>query len=535
MTLPLTAADVLNDHTRFEIECIDRMYLNVYVAKLQYVQGVIKFLRDQLGMPIPSTAPLSRITRAFNREVERFAAIGGIPVVDFKKGERKDDMAHEYLKAFPGTQGVLFIGRAQEKTQLFRTETRHHADGQPYPFIVQTTGVVKHWYFYCVDEDFGPFFIKFCSYFPYTAKLCINGHHWAQRQATRAGLNFVELDNGFADVDDPDELQAICDELGPQHIRALIDKWLALLPHPFTPDQQAAGYTYDASIRQAEFSLTQVLDRPLYGRIFFDQIIRDNLHLGRPDQVGLIFNRIIRGGRRLFTPSQFRTRVITENVTPSLHIDYKTSKIKQYHKLGVALRTETTINDPEDFNIRKGLINLPAMREVGFSANRSLLRLEFISHNPADGAAALAAVCQPVTTPTGQRVPGLPLANPRTQALLATLCVLRLLPNGFTNQDLRKHVAPLLERRPDQITAGQASYDLRRLLKHDLIRRIPKTHRYRVTTTGMDHALFLTRVHRNVLNSGMAQITQPDTRLHAAAREFDKAFDHLLAQAHLKR
>src|SRR5258705_10193987 len=192
-----------------------------------------------------------------------------------------------------GPRGLLLLGRAQEKSHLFRTDPRSPADGRPYPFIVQTPGVVKPWYFYCVDEDFGPFFIKFCSYFPYTAKLCINGHHWAQRQATRAGLNFVELDNGFADVDNPDELQAICDELGPQHIRALVDKWLALLPHPFTPDQQAAGYTYDVSVRQAEFSLTQVLDRPLYGRIFFDQVIRDNLHLGRPDQVGLIFNRII--------------------------------------------------------------------------------------------------------------------------------------------------------------------------------------------------------------------------------------------------
>ncbi|MDJ0429066.1 hypothetical protein QNA19_24340, partial [Rhodococcus fascians] len=79
------------------------------------------------------------------------------------------------------------------------------------PWIVKSTGVVNHYYFYCVDADFGPFFLKFCSYFPYNAKLCINGHHWAQRQAARAGLGFTALDNAFAAVDDPDALQAICD------------------------------------------------------------------------------------------------------------------------------------------------------------------------------------------------------------------------------------------------------------------------------------------------------------------------------------
>ena len=82
---------------------------------------------------------------------------------------------------------------------------------------------------------------------------------------------------------------------------------------------------------QAEFSLTQALDAPVTGRIFFDQLIRDNLDLGRPDRVSLIFDRkIVRKGKRA-TPGRFRTRVITEGVTPSLHVDYKNSKIKQYH------------------------------------------------------------------------------------------------------------------------------------------------------------------------------------------------------------
>ena len=134
----------------------------------------------------------------------------------------------------------------------------------------------------CVDDDFGPFFIKFCSYFPYNAKLCINGNHWAQRQAAKAGIEFTALDNGFAAVDDPGRAAVDLRRLGPEQIDALLRKWLAILPHPFTAADRAAGYHYELSILQAEFSLTQMLDKPVAGRMFFEQVIRDNLDIGPP-------------------------------------------------------------------------------------------------------------------------------------------------------------------------------------------------------------------------------------------------------------
>src|SRR5439155_23845268 len=105
---------------------------------------------------------------------------------------------------------------------------------------------------------------------------------------------------------------------------------------------------------------------------------------------GLIFGRRIQRGRKHPTPGRFRARVITDGVTPSLHVDYKNSRIKQYHKLGRAIRTETTINETRDFGIGKRLTNLPALREIGFTANRRLLAAQRLSHDPIDGAAALA-------------------------------------------------------------------------------------------------------------------------------------------------
>ncbi|MGH3756121.1 MAG: hypothetical protein ACRDRP_26260, partial [Pseudonocardiaceae bacterium] len=343
MTVARTVADVLDDHTVFEVECIDRMYLNVFVPQLQYAAGLVGFVHRQLGLPIASTAPLGKVSDAFTAGIRRFARDHGVPMVDFVRGQRKDDVMHQHLAGFTGREGVVFIGRAQEKNSVFRTEKRRNAEGVAYPWIVRSTGVINQFYFYCVDDDFGPFFLKFSTYFPYNAKLCINGHEWAKRQAEKEEVVFTALDNGFAAVDDPAAVQEICDRLGPAQIDALLRKWLAILPHPFTAADRSAGYRYDISILQVEFSLTQMLDHPVSGRVFFEQVIRDNLDAGRPDQVSLIFDRRLRRRGPRATPGRFRTRVITAGVTPSLHVDYKHTTIKQYHKQGRALRTETTI------------------------------------------------------------------------------------------------------------------------------------------------------------------------------------------------
>lgn len=507
MTVARSVADVLTEHVTLEVESIDRMYCNLYVPPLQHVNGVVQFFRRHRGAPFASSALMDPISKTFVASIHRYCRDHDVPMVEFVRGQRKDDVAHEYLAGFTGEEGVLFIGRAQEKTRVFRTEKRRNPEtGATYPWIVSATGVVNQFYVYAVDTDFGPFFIKFSSYFPYTAKLCINGNEYAKRVAAKAGIGFTALDNGFAACDEPRELQRICDRLSPAKIDGLVRKWLRRLPHPFTAADRGAGYRYDISVLQAEFSLTQMLDRPATGRIFFEEVIRDNLDLGRPDRVGLVFNRrIVRKGPSK-TPGRFRTRVLTAGVTPSLHIDYKSTKVKQYHKLDQALRTETTINDSRDFGIGKRLCNLPALREVGFSANRRLLAVQRLSHDPTIGPQAITELTSPTHTPTGARVPALPLDSHRTQALLAALVIFRLLPHGFRNRDLRAHLAPLLGTSADTMTAGQLTYDLRRLRHHGLTERVPGTHRYTVTDHGLHLALFLTRVHKRLIRPGISDL-----------------------------
>jgi hypothetical protein len=530
MNVPRSVADVLQQHVTLEVEGIDRMYLNVYQPKLQTAKQAACFFRFHRGQPVASSSLMGVMTNAFLRQVDDFLTQHQIPVVAFRKGQRKDDVAAEYRQRFQGTEGVLFLGKAQEKVTVFRTEKRTGRDGKKYPWIVKSATPVNQFYFYCIDADFGPFFLKFSTYFPYNAKLCINGHEYVKRQLAKEGIAFEALDNGVLTCANPKRLQQLCEGLSAAKIDALLRKWLARLPHPFVGQDRKAGYRYDASILQAEFALTQVLDRPQTGRIFFEQVIRENLDLGRPDQVQLIFER--RVTRR--TPGRFRTRVLTEGVTPSLHIDYKHTRIKQYHKEGRALRTETTINNTRDFAIGKRLHNLPALRVIGFQANRRLLHVQKISHDCVIGEDAFQRVNGPVVV-HGQRASALRFADVAVQALLSALLVFRLLPRGFSNRELRDHWAPLLGKKAQTITPGQMTYHLRRLRLHGLIERQPKTHRYRVTDQGWRTALFCTRIYNRVLRPGFAEIipeeSAPDTPLRRRFDQLDAAISEWIEQA----
>ena len=520
MSLPRTVAEVLKDHLTLEVEGIDRMYLNVYQPRLQTDRGVASFFRFHRGETFASSALMNPMSKSFVARIERFVEENQIPLITFTKGQRKDDVTQEYRTRFGGSEGIVVIGKAQEKTPVFRTEKRRNPrTGQSYPWIVRSTAMVNHFYFYGIDEDFGPFFLKFCTYFPYNAKLCINGHEYVKRQLAKEGIAFEALDNGVLSCADPERLQQICDGLSAAKIDAVLRKWPARVPHPYTSRDRAAGYRYDISILQAEFSLTQVLDRPLTGRVFFEEVIRENLDIGRPDHVQLIFDRRIT--KR--TPGRFRTRVITEGVVPSLHIDYKHSRIKQYHKEGRALRTETTINDPRDFDLGKRLSNLPALRRIGFQANRRLLDVQRISQDCALGEDAFRGVNDPIEV-GGQRASGLRFADTAVQALFSALLVFHLLPRGFSNRDLRNHWAALLGKAPEDMTPGQMTYHLRRLRLHGLIERIPQSHRYRVTRRGWRIVLFCTRIYNRALRPGLALII-PEEALDDC--ELRRGFDGL--------
>ena len=518
-------AQILDEHVSYEMESIDRMYVNGYIPGLQSPAGVAYFLRQQRGAKFASSALLDPISRDFEKAIQLFVKHGDVPVHRFQKGERKDEETQKRLKTFAKKEGILYLGTAQEKMTTIRTEKRRNpGTGAVFPWLVHGTAVVKVYYFYIVDEDFGPLFIKFGSYFPYPMKICLNGNEYLKRQLAKQKIPFEALDNGLLSCADPKRAQAIANGLSERTIQKLMTKWIAILPQPLSRADRAAGYQYQFSILQAEFALTQVFDRPLTGRQFFDQIIKDNLTVGHPSQVQLIFERRI----MKTTPGQFRTRVISDGVIPSLHIDYKKTRIKQYFKEGKALRTETTINDTYDFAVGRSLRNLEKLRTIGFAANRRLLGVQRTAHDGIAGEKAFRRINDPITISNGSTIAGLRFGDKRVHDLMHALIILAVLPGVVRARQLRSLLGTQLTS-VGKCTPGRATYDLRRLRHHGLIERIPGKLAYTVTELGMRTALFYVHSYDALVGPGLADIS-PEIQaapypIRSAMEKWQKAWE----------
>ena len=521
--------EILKEHVTLDIECLDRIYLNGYIPTLQMGGQLVKFMQ-QRGYKIPSPAILGQWTDTYKKEVAAFAQEQGVEIIHFERGVRKEEIAAQYRTEFEGEEGVLFIGIAQERASAFqgRKKSEQHLVGFEYS---RQSVFVNHYYFYLQDADFGPAFIKVCSYAPYAVKICLNGHEWAKRQASKQRLSFEALDNGFLSCDQPTKLQEICDQLGPEQIQAFFDKWQARLPWRLTTEDQQAGYHYRLSLWQVEFSRTQVFADPVRGRQWFEAVIRDNLDVGRPDRIQLVFERRVTKQ----TPGYFRTQVVQEGVNPSLHAYYKTTHLKQYFKEQRALRTETTINNSQDFGLGKDLSNLPFLQQLGRQTNRRLLDAQRISYDCVLSASSLERIVQPTVTADGQRVPALPLGQPRIMALLNALTSFEHIPHGFTNQTLRQQIADLLGSTPATYGTTQMSYDLRRLRLKGIIWRIPNSYRYQLTTYGRKVALLFSKLASRIFRPVLAALdpTQPiPLPLTAALDQLEQALAELVNHAY---
>ena len=531
----LTVNDLLEGHVGLDIESLDRVYLNGYVPNLQVGGQVASFMRQHLGYPIPSPAIMEKIGTSFRRAVRAFAAAQQVPMVAFGKTDRKQEVMRPHLRRQAGTgqSRVVAIGVAQEYQNVFgacQREDRGRTGHQVWFSFGKADRRVTCFYFYLWDVDFGPAFIKVCAYFPYPVKVWLNGHEWAKRQAAHAGIGFTELSNGFASCDDPAGLQAICDRLGPDTIEVFFERWMSILPLPLTPADRAAGYWWELSMRQVETSRTLVFDTPRHARGFFEALVADNLDIGRPNSVELIFHGPRGRGRPPQLDCTAKTSVITRDTEVTVNAFYKHSRIKQYLKNGRALRIETVINSPDDLGCKRRLRHLDQLQGKARAVNARLLDTERVGQGCVLASPAFERVAQPTLTQDGRRSPALRFGDPRVMALLGALCI-GLNAIGFTNRSLRAQVSHLLG---IAYTVNQMSYDLARLRSKALIERRPHTNTYQLTPDGQRIAIFYTKVHDRLLRPLIAADAPPaPAELRRALRVVDRHLHDYVEHARL--
>ena len=391
-----TISSLLADHVTLQVRSVDRLFLQGYVPRLQTQGQVIRFLLDR-GFPIPSPALLGKMGREYVAAINRFVAEHEIPVVRFVKGDVKEEIAREHFKQAEqeGRFGVVMVGVCQEKTSVWRGWRDGGSDGHPHFEYRRQSVFPNNYYFYIRDPDWGPSFIKTIAYAPFSTWLYLNGNEWAKQQAAKHDLEFTALDNGFAACENEAALAAICSALTAADVWAFFDRWQGVLPSPFTAEDRQRGCGYELAFRQLEISDTRVFDRPAAGRAWFEQTLPDQLTLGRPDRVAVVFGRRV----NRCTPGRFHTKIINKGVQPAIQIHYRASKVKQYFKEGRALRTETTVNDTHDFGIGRRLTdeNWNALLSIGHRINERLLEHQLDACQCAPDATTLERVVLPST------------------------------------------------------------------------------------------------------------------------------------------
>jgi hypothetical protein len=517
---------IIKDHVTLTVRCLDRIYVQGYMPKLQTSGGLYYFLHDHLGHPIPSPALFRPMHDRFVSGVKAYARDHAVPLIEFESGQDKDALVATYRARSSDRDGVVVIGVAQEKMRAFKAHKRRlSGGGVTFDFTRQSVNV-NHYYFYLHDRDWGPAFIKIGTYMPYPIKVCLNGHEWVKQQLRGADIAFTSLDNGFLACTDP-RLQTLCDQLGPRDIQQMFDRWSQRLPWPVSAADRAAGFDHRLTVCQLEISLTQIFDRPVQGRHFFEAVIRENLDLGRPDRVKLLFPR--RLTQRTPPPRYgYRTRVITDGVEPSLHIEYKRSHLKQYFKEGHGLRSELTINNPNDFGFTKGLEQLPALRALGDDVTRTLLTVERVSHDCTLTTTALDRLQQPLHV-GARRIAALRFGDPRIHALCQALSGFAHLPAGFRHRDLRPRVAALLGR---PYSAAQMTYDLRRLRLRGFIQRQPGTYRYSLTGEGLRVIFFYSKLYLRIFRPQAPALTPDPDPLPRTLKTALEHLDAAIARIH---
>jgi hypothetical protein len=197
--------EILRDPVTLTVDCMDRIYLNGYIPNLQVPGQLVNFLTKHRGHPIPSPALLGKIGDQFAKAVQDYAQENSIPILHLEPGQRKDEVAADYRQKFSRVEGVVFIGIAQEKAQSFKARKKDQKGPVGFEWSRQSVRV-HYYYFYLQDAEFGPAFIKVCSYVPYPIKIYLNGHEWAEQQVRQAGVGFETLDNGFLSCQAPEKL-----------------------------------------------------------------------------------------------------------------------------------------------------------------------------------------------------------------------------------------------------------------------------------------------------------------------------------------
>ena len=517
---------------RFDYSCFDRILLNGVIQVLQNPACIVGFLKEKRQASRVTPDFFRAISTDYHHFVQALAEQRHVEIVQPPKDVRREEWVEPFYQQLQGQNGIAVILKSRENARVavsFPRQGNH---------IELCNRFVWQYYFYLQDRDFGRMFLRVCPYFPFSARVCLNGHEWLACRLREEDIAFEQCANAFRTCADPARLQELADRFSPAHIEACAHRWLAQLVPFFTDrERRHQGFGYRLFVSQVEYCTNLIFQSRAALDRLHERLLDLNRAIGHPDKIAVIF------GRRItkHTDAGLKTQVLDHGLgQPVIRSEYKSSSIKQYARDNLVLRTETTSYHTPDLGVNKGVEHLPELRQTMATANDRYLDVQQDVLETFVDRGQLERLRQPTVSPSGRRMPGLKLDDPRLLAVLqALVCFALLAGRGrFRTTDLHSTAAAALGKTTETYTRGQLRYDLAKLRGKSLVERIAGTQAYRLPSQGYRIAvLYLKLFHRIYapLTAGILEPVPWDDRLPPERRAsldrvyaaVDRALDQL--------
>jgi hypothetical protein len=515
------------DSIDWHYRCFDRTLLNGLIQPFQQPERVVGFFNTYRQLYPVTRYTLRNIADKFQQWVKERAAKRNIPIVDAPNGRRDEFVDPYFQRAKPDS--VVVILKAREPARIMiaigdKLTNRWHLQ-------IANRWVIQY-NFYINDRNWGRMFVRMCPYLPFSARICLNQHHWLANRLRESGIRFKQLVNAFLKCTAPDRLQALANSLVPRDLLTCGQKWLAhLTPFFSAREREEAGCRHRLFFSQVEFCDNLVFRRRSALDNLGERLLDANRTIGQPKKITMIF------GRRITKYYRGKRQTEIEDMdlpNPVIRSHYGNGFIKQYVRDHLILRTESASNNVKDCGVNKSVENLPVLRERLSAINDNYLNVQQDILETFVDRGQLRKLAEPTITPTGKRIPGLKLDHPRQLALMHALVRFAHIAAGntFTTAEIHPAVIEALGCAPERYTLGSLRYDLSKLRAKGLVTKLPNSRRYQLLPHGYSICLVFLKLFERVyapLTAGLLSAIKADAKLEAKRRtQLDRLYQRVI-------
>jgi len=497
------------DSIRFGYRCFDRVLLNGLIQPFQQPERVVGFFNSYRELYPVSKPVLKDIARQYDHWATAQAKRWGAPIVEPPAGRRDDFVDRYFRRAEPDQVVVILTAREPARILIaIGKDDRWHLE--------YARRWVKQYNFYLLDREWGRMFVRVCPYFPFSARVCLNQHHWLANRLRAEGIAFRQCGNAFLTCSDPTRLQALADALTPRDLARCAQKWLRAFTPFFTPsERREAACQHRLFLAQVEYCDNLIFQRRTALDALGERLFDANRTIGQPTKLATIF------GRKITKRHRGKLETIIEDLdlpNPVIRSYYRDGSIKQYVRDHRLLRTEATSNNVADFGVKKAIEVVPQLRTAMAAVTDRYLTVQQDILETFVDRGQLRQLAEPTRLPNGKRIPGLKLDHPRQLALMHALVRFAHIAAGdtFTTRDLHESTAAALDTTTDQYRLASVRYDLSKLRAKGLVERVPHSRRYRLLPHGYSICLLFLKLFERVyapLTAGLLRPVMADARL----------------------